>query len=201
MASSRRPVILLFRGSYKAAGLGRLAMAWTALVFPKGGKTLTPALFVTARGGEKTRAALEIHGLGGIIRAGRSKYLAVPTNLAGKFVSTAAGRERVTPKLFEQRTGIKLQFVPRRGSRPALLVASDVRVSPRGRVRNPKGGSRTKAGRFKSGISTAVVFVLVPMVVVRQRADLRALKRKAGALVSDHVSAGVGDAVINEAAL
>lgn len=197
--AARRPVTLLFRNAYKAAGLGRLSMAWFAAAYPRTGKTLVPSVFVSAKGGEQTRAALSIHGTGGIIRARRSKYLAVPTPLAGKYVTTGAGRKRITPRLFEMRTGIKLQFIPRRGSRPPLLVAADVRVSGRGRVRAPKGGATTKTGRLKSGISTAVIFILVPLVRVSKRANLRQLKKQGAQLVAQSVNAGISDAAVKEA--
>lgn len=197
-SKARRQVVNLFRARTKAGGLGRLAMAWGAKAFPAKGRALGPSVFVYARGGEATLKALEAHGKGAVIRARHSKYLAVPTKLAGKYVMTGLGRERITPRLFEFKTGIKLQFLPSRGNRPPLLIARDVRVSGRTRVRAPKGGSRTKTGRLKSGIGTAVIFTLVPLVRLDRAYDLKRLTREAGALIRTSIIKGIDAAAREE---
>jgi len=55
------------------------------------------------------------------------------------------------------------------------LVVDGVRVSGKtGRVgRRAKGGSFTKTGRIKSGITTVVMFVMVPQVKIPKRLDVR----------------------------
>lgn len=199
MTSARVPVINLFRKAYRLGGLGRLAMAWVARSYPRGGKALSPSLWVTARGGANTRGALVAHGLGAVIRANKGRYLPVPTKLAGKYVKIGNARQRITPEAFERKTGIKLQFVPGRGGRPPLLVAPDVRVSGRGRVAAPKGGPRTKRGRYKSGISTAVMFVLVSAVRIKRSADLGRLKARGEKLVTHKVNLGISHAISKEA--
>ena len=67
-----------------------------------------------------------------------------------------------------------------RSGRTALLVVDGVRVSAQtGRVgRRAKGGGRTKSGRYRHGIATVVMFVLVRQVRITPRLNVvRAAER------------------------
>lgn len=170
------PVKALFREAYKRAGLGRPAYAWQGNAYPSSAVSLSPALVIGVKGRERTRAALDAHGKGVTIRAKRARFLAVPTPFARRYVRIDGSLTQLTPEVFEQKTGIRLQFVPARAGRQALLVAPDVRVNSRGtRVSAPRGGAFKKAGGYKSGISSAVIFVLKPQVRLPQRVSLQRL--------------------------
>ena len=74
------------------------------------------------------------------------------------------GGKRITPDMWEKKTGRRLRFVYRsRG--PSLLVADAVRLNTRGQA----AVSKSKTGR---GQVTAPIFLLVPQVKLRKRLDL-----------------------------
>jgi hypothetical protein len=102
------------------------------------------------------------------IRSTNGFFLAVPDDAAGR----GLGGARISPGEFEQRTGIRLRFIYRRGA-PSLLVGDDLRINTRGRAvrgtRRRKGG-----GEFTplTGRTTVVLFVLLPQVTITKRLDL-----------------------------
>ncbi|OSM07355.1 hypothetical protein MAIT1_04682 [Magnetofaba australis IT-1] len=92
--------------------------------------------------------------------------------------------KRLHPGNFPEHRFGKLRFVHRPG-RSSLLVVDGVRISTKtGRVgRQAKGGIYTKSGRLKSGITSVVMFVMVPQVRLRKRLNVkRAAQRWAGKL-------------------
>ena len=95
-----------------------------------------------------------------MIRSGSGFWLAIPLPAAGK----ALGGKRITPGMWEQRTGLRLRFVYRsRG--PSLLVADAVRLNTRGQA----AVSKSKTGK---GQVTAPIFLLVRQVKLPKRLDL-----------------------------
>lgn len=78
--------------------------------------------------------------------------------------------QRPTPKLVEERLGIKLRFVYRAG-KSSLLVAEQVRRKTGKR----KGFAKGSETAIKKGTTESVVmFFLVPQVTLRKRIDLEA---------------------------
>jgi len=164
-----------WRGQITNSGLGmRLARTIRARSYPKGQASLDAAAVVWSNAPDIVRAFDE----GALIRSRSGFWLAIPTEAAGK---RGLGRKRVTPEGWEQRTGLKLRFVYRRGA-PSLLVAEG-RVSKSGRAVR----SRSKTGR---GLQTVPIFILVPQVRLAKRLDLerdvdRWLRRLPGLIVSN----------------
>ena len=90
----------------------------------------------------------------------RSFWLAIPLPAAGR----ALGGRRITPGMWEQKTGLRLRFVYRsRG--PSLLVADAVRLTTKGQA----AVSKSKTGR---GQVTAPIFLLIRQVKLPKRLDL-----------------------------
>ena len=75
------------------------------------------------------------------------------------------------PGLWEQMHGSRLRFIYRRGA-PSLLVAENMRARTGKRGGFAKGSaSALRSGR---GITTVVMFILVPQVSLRKRLDVNA---------------------------
>lgn len=109
------------------------------------------------------------------IKATNGSWLAIPTDAAGRGV----GGARITPEKWEQRRGLKLRFVGRRG-RTSLLVA-DGRLSAKGLAVQ----SRSKTGR---GRATVPVFILVPQVRLSKRLNLLSAANRAQASLPDAIA-------------
>src|SRR5205807_2155582 len=106
------------RGMIGSAGLGgRLPNAVRGVVYPQSRPSTHAAGFVYPRG-KGAQQILDAFSLGVTIRSSRGTFLAIPTPEAG----VAPGGRRITPALWEQKTGLALQFIYRRGA-PSLLVA------------------------------------------------------------------------------
>lgn len=145
-----------WRGQITGSGLGqRLARTIREQSYPKGGASLNAASLVWSKAPEIVAA----HDAGPLIRAKNGLWLAIPLEAAGR----GRGGKRPTPAEWEQRTGMTLQVVHRRGRNP-LLVAEG-RVSKAGRA----VASRSKTGR---GLQSVPVFTLVRQVSLRKRLDL-----------------------------
>jgi len=139
------------------AGLGtRLANSIRLASFPKSGDSLNAAALVWS----KAPVIIGAHDTGPLIRSASGFWLAIPLPAAGK----SSGGKRITPGLWEQKTGLRLRFVYRRRG-PSLLVADAVRLNTRGQA----SVSKSKTGR---GQVTAPVFLLVRQVKLRKRLDL-----------------------------
>lgn len=174
-----------WRSQITGAGLGeRLARTIRKNDYPSGsGRSIGAASLVYARkNSKKTASAADVvdaFNRGVTIRSTDGFFLAIPLPASGGNFGT--GRKRLTPYLWEQRTGMRLRFVYRRG-RPSLLVADDARIGGAGRA-GRKGGRRRKDG-ILSGAQTVPIFILVPQVRLKKRLDLdRATKAAEGALV------------------
>lgn len=167
------------------AGLGaRLSNTVRGAAYPGRGQTsLNPAAMVYVK-----RSAVDVvsaHDEGALIRSPNGLFLAVPTPAAGR---GRRGR-KITPREYEQRTGIKLRYVYRKG-RPALLVADDARLRKSG-LAVRKGGRRRQRDGILTGAQTVVVFVLLPQVKLRKRTDLLGVARKIAARLPQLVFDGV----------
>ena len=157
MAQAGASLKSAWRGQIAGAGLGqRLANTIRAQTYPKGRNSLDAAALVW------TNAPVIIgsHDTGPLIRSGNGFWLAIPLPAAGK----ALGGKRITPGMWEQKTGLRLRFLYRsRG--PSLLVADAVRLN----TRRQAAVSKSKTGR---GQVTAPIFLLVRQVKLRKRLDL-----------------------------
>jgi hypothetical protein len=139
------------------AGLGpKLARTIQGRKYPVTKDSLNAAALVWANAPEPISA----FDSGALIKSPNGFYLAIPTEAAG---TQGVGRKRITPRGWEQRTGLRLQFVYRRRG-PSFLVAM-ARVNTKGRA----VASRSKTGR---GLATVPIFLLVAQVSLKKRLDL-----------------------------
>ena len=148
---------LAWRSQITGAGLGqRLANTIRSQTYPKGRNSLDAAALVWSN----APVIIGAHDTGPLIRSGSGFWLAIPLPAAGK----AQGGKRITPGMWEQKTGLRLRFVYRsRG--PSLLVADAVRLNTRGQA----AVSKSKTGK---GQITAPIFLLVRQVKLPKRLDL-----------------------------
>jgi len=147
-----------------AAGLGpRLARTWRNRAYPNKGHDAATLVW------SKAPQIIRTFDEGAVIRSKSGLWLAIPTPAAPK---RGVGGKRINPGNFPEHRFGPLRFVYRRG-RPSLLVVDGVRVNKSGRVgRRAKGGSFTKTGRMKQGITTVVMFIMVPQVRIKKRLDV-----------------------------
>lgn len=157
MAEAGTSLKSAWRGQITGAGLGqRLANTIRQQVYPKGRNSLDAAALVWSN----APIIIGAHDTGPLIRSGNGFWLAIPLPAAGK----AMGGKRITPGIWEQKTGLRLRFVYRsRG--PSLLVVDAVRLNTRGQA----AVSKSKTGR---GQVTAPIFLLVRQVKLPKRLDL-----------------------------
>lgn len=152
---------MAWRQQVVGAGLGvRLGNAARSETYPQGKNSLNASALVWSKA-PKIYGAFE-HGA--VIRSRSGFWLAIPLPAAGKGPRGA----RITPGVWENRTGRRLRFVYRSG-RTALLVDDGTRRSAGSRLRSGQFGPRT-ARAFKN--RTVPMFVLVPQVTLRKRLNL-----------------------------
>jgi hypothetical protein len=145
-----------WRAQITGAGLGqRLANTIRSQTYPKGRNSLDAAALVWSN----APVIIGAHDTGPLIRSGNGFWLAIPLPAAGK----SLGGKRITPAMWEQKTGLRLRFVYRRRG-PSLLVAEG-RLNSKGRA----VASKSKTGR---GVATVPIFLLAPQVKLRKRLDL-----------------------------
>lgn len=157
------------RAQTRAAGLGnKLPKTWRSDTYPKTGESLGAAAQVYT----KAPKLMQVFDEGATIKSKSGLFLAIPTANAPK---KGIGGKRITPTNFpEERLG-RLRFVYRR-SGPSLLVVDNVRQS-----RGKRGGFRRasqSALRTGRGLTTAVMFLLVPQVRMRKRIDFESAARR-----------------------
>lgn len=150
-------------------GLGeRFPNAVRRELYPRGKASLGAAGLVFAKG-RRTLQILEAYANGATIRARGGRYLAIPTEAAGK----SGGRwSRVTPSSWRYRRGSPLRLiVPKDRSKPLLLVAR-LRQS-----KGKRGGYRvpTPAALKRKDYDWVVIFILVRQVQVPKRVDIEGL--------------------------
>ena len=161
-----------WRAQITSAGLGqRLANTIRSQIYPKGRNSLDAAALVWSN----APVIIGAHDTGPLIRSGSGFWLAIPLPAAGK----AMGGKRITPGMWEQKTGLRLRFVYRsRG--PSLLVADAVRLNTRGQA----AVSKSKTGRSQV---TAPIFLLVRQVKLPKRLDLARDAERAQAAITGSI--------------
>ncbi len=156
------------RGQVTGAGLGqRLANTWRSMVFPEGRASINAAGFVFS----KAPNIVGVYAHGAIIKSSKGFFLAIPTAAAGKY---AMGK-KITPASWERVHGQRLRFIYRRGA-VSLLVADNMRA------RTGKRGGFAQASataiRTGRGLTTTIMFLLVPQVTIKKRFDIGSAEKK-----------------------
>jgi Family of unknown function (DUF6441) len=164
------------RRQVTGAGLGqRLANSWRDSHYPN--QRLDAASLVYTRAPQIIRAFDE----GAVIRSRRGRFLAIPTENAPR--KGTDGR-RIKPSTFPEHRFGPLRFVPR-PSGPSLLVVVGLRASFSRNTGELRGFRQAmdRARRSGQGLTTVVMFLLVPQVKLRKRLDVaRAAERWSGQL-------------------
>lgn len=148
-----------------SAGLGqKLAKSWQAKFYPKGQKSIAAAGWVFSKAPKIVRAFNE----GALIKSKDGFFLAIPTEAAPK---RGVGGRRISPSTFPEHTLGKLRFVYRSG-KISLLVVDNLRAGTgkRGGFRRASD-SALKSGR---GLTTVVMFLLIPQAKLTKRLDYQA---------------------------
>jgi hypothetical protein len=159
------------RRQVTSAGLGqRLANSWRDRHYPN--RKLDAATLIYTKAPQIIRAFDE----GAVVRSKRGRFLAIPTENAPR--KGTDGR-RISPSTFPEHRFGPLRFVPRQ-SGPSLLVVDGLRASHSRQTGQLRGFRRAtdRARRSGQGLTTVVMFLLVPQVKVRKRLDVaRAAER------------------------
>lgn len=174
-----------WRGQVVSSGLGtRLANTIRQNNYPAAGESIGAASLVYARPNRKKSASaadvVDAFDKGALIKSRDAFWLAVPLPAAGPVFGTNM-RGRLTPAIWEQRTGRQLKFVYRKG-KPPLLVDEGKRL-PGNELRSSmsrRGFHTTKRARtFKN--REIPIFVLLPQAKLKKRLDLEEAARAAEA--------------------
>jgi hypothetical protein len=164
------------RRQVASAGLGqRLANSWRDQHYPN--QKLDAASLVYTKAPQIIRAFDE----GVLIRSRRGGFLAIPTENAPR--KGTDGR-RISPSTFPEHRFGPLRFVPR-PTGPSLLVVDGLRASFNRQTGALRGFRRAtdRARRSGQGLTTVVMFLLVPQVKLSKRLDVvRAAERWSGQL-------------------
>ena len=153
------------RGQVAGAGLGqRLANSWRDKHYPN--QHLDAASLVYAKAPQIIRAFDE----GAVIRSKRGRFLAIPTENASR--KGTDGR-RISPSTFPEHRFGPLRFVPR-SSGPSLLVVDGLRASFSRKTGELRGFRRAteRPPRRAQGLTSVVMFLLVPQVKLSKRLDV-----------------------------
>ena len=166
-----------WRGQIAGAGLGsRLQRTIRKKVYPEGRNSLRAAALVWSNAGK----IVDAFERGVTIRSENGFYLAIPLPAAG----TQVGGKRITPGLWEKKTGRRLQFVFRKGKPPLLVDTGTVtRAAPRVAF-----GERQRERRgFKN--RSIPIFVLKPSVKLPKKLSLMATANAAQARLPELIVA------------
>jgi hypothetical protein len=159
------------RRQVTSAGLGpRLANSWRDKHYPN--QKLDAASLVYTKAPQIIRA----FDVGAVIRSRRGRFLAIPTENAPR--KGTDGR-RISPSTFPDHQFGPLRFVPRHNG-PSLLVVDGLRASFSRQTGELRGFRRAteRVRRSGQGLTTVVMFLLVPQVKLRKRLDVaRAAER------------------------
>lgn len=157
------------RGQVTGAGLGgKLAKSWQSQLYPKGKKSIGAAGWIFSKAPRLIRAFNE----GALIKSRDGFFLAIPTEAAPK---RGVGGKRISPSNFPEHSLGRLRFVYRPG-KISLLVVDSLRAGTgkRGGFRKASE-SAMKSGR---GLTTVVMFLLVPQVKLKKRLDYKAVANR-----------------------
>jgi hypothetical protein len=159
------------RRQASSAGLGqRLANSWRDRHYPN--RKLDAASLVYTKAPQIIRAFDE----GAVIRSKRGRFLAIPTKNAPR---KGTDGKRISPSTFPEHRFGRLRFVPR-PSGPSLLVVDGLRASSSRKTGELRGFRRAtdRARQSGAGLTTVVMFLLVPQVKLPKRLDVaRAVER------------------------
>jgi hypothetical protein len=159
-----------------SAGLGqRLANSWRDQHYPN--QRLDAASLVYTKAPQIIRAFDE----GALIRSRRGRSLAIPTENAPR---KGTDGKRISPRTFPEHRFGALRFVPRQ-SGPSLLVVDGLRASFSRKSGALRGFRRAtdRARERGEGLTTVVMFLLVPQVKLPKRLDVaRAAEHWSGQL-------------------
>jgi Family of unknown function (DUF6441) len=159
------------RRQVASAGLGqRLANSWRDKHYPN--QRLDAASLVYGKAPQIIRAFDESV----VIRSRRGRFLAIATENAPR--KGTDGR-RISPSTFPEHRFGPLRFVPR-SSGPSLLVVGSLRASFSRKTGELRGFRRAtdRARARGEGLTTVVMFLLVPQVKLPKRLDVaRAAER------------------------
>jgi hypothetical protein len=152
-----------------AAGLGKgVSNAWKVNYYPKSGTSISLAGFVFSKAPKIIRAFND----GALIKSKNGFFLAIPSPAAPK---RGVGGKRITPSNFPEHALGRLRFVYRRGA-VSLLVVDNLRAST-----GKRGGFRKaseSALRTGRGLTTVVMFYLVPQVKMQKRLSVESVAAK-----------------------
>ncbi len=173
-----------WRQQVVGSGLGaRLANAIRQNNYPARGESIGAASLVYAQPNRKKSASAadlaDAFDKGALIWSKESFWLAIPLPAAGQ-VRASFGRGRLTPGLWEKRTGRRLRFVYRHG-RSSLLVDDGTPGPGSGLISRMRRGSHraVKIQTFKN--KSVPMFVLVPQAKLKKRLNLDEAARSAEA--------------------
>lgn len=156
------------RAQVATAGLGRgISNAWKANYYPKSGTSIELAGYVFSKAPHIIRAFND----GTLIKSKHGFYLAIPSPAAPK---RGIGGKRISPSNFPEHTLGRLRFVYRRNA-VSLLVVDNLRAS-----QGKRGGFRKaseSALRSGRGLTTVVMFYLVPQVKMQKKLDVASVAR------------------------
>jgi Family of unknown function (DUF6441) len=153
------------RRQVTSAGLGqRLANGWRDRHYPN--RKRDAASLVYTKAPQIIRAFDE----GAVIRSRRGRFLAIPTENAPR--KGTDGR-RISPSTFPEHRFGPLRFVPRPNG-PSLLAVDGLRASFSRQTGELRGFRRAtdRARRGGQGLTTVVMFLLVPQVKLSKRLDV-----------------------------
>jgi hypothetical protein len=153
------------RRQVASGGLGpRLANSWRDRHYPN--QRLDAASLIYTKAPQIIRAFDE----GAVIRSRRGRFLAIPTENAPR--KGTDGR-RISPSTFPEHRFGPLRFVPR-PTGASLLVVDGLRASFSRQTGELRGFRRAtdRARRGGQGLTTVVMFLLVPQVKLSKRLDV-----------------------------
>ncbi len=154
------------RQQVTGAGLGsKLAKSWQAKIYPKGKKSLDAAGWIFSKAPKIIRAFND----GVVIRSKDGWWLAIPTDAAPK---RCVGGKRISPSNFPEHSLGRLRFVYRSRAL-SLLVVDGLRAGT-----GKRGGFRKAsdtAQRTGRGLTTVVMFILIPQAKLKKRLDYKAV--------------------------
>jgi hypothetical protein len=153
------------RRQVTSAGLGqRLANSWRDRHYPN--QRLDAASLIYTKAPQIISAFEE----GAVIRSRRGRFLAIPTENAPR---KGVDGKRIRPSTFPEHRLAPLRFVPRSNG-PSLLVVDGLRASFSRQTGELRGFRRAtdRVRRSGQGLTTVVMFLLVPQVKVRKRLDV-----------------------------
>jgi hypothetical protein len=148
-----------------SAGLGqRLVNSWRDKYYPN--QKLDAASLVYTKAPQIIRAFDE----GALVRSRRGRFLAIPTENAPR---KGTDGKRIRPSTFPEHRFGPLRLVSRQ-SGPSLLVVDGLRASFSRQTGQLRGFRRAtdRDQRSGQGLTTVVMFLLVPQVKLRKRLDV-----------------------------